>query len=72
MGLVLSKFLAVPSLFPRWEHLKNLLPVAFFYYVPFVPLVLYININIGYMGDIYRLGKFIDCMERDGTGTPFI
>jgi len=23
------------------------------------------------MGDIYRLGKFIDWMERDGTGTPF-
>ena len=67
-----SGSLTVLSLFPRWERLKIPLPVAFLYYVLYVPYVLYININIGYLGGIYRLGKFIDYMERTGTENTLI
>lgn len=53
MGLEPSKLLKfppVPTLFPPLGTLKNHWVSAFLLYVPFVPYVLYINIEIGIYG----------------------
>jgi len=53
MGLEPSKLLKfppVPTLFPPLGTLKNHLVSTFLLYVPFVPYVLYINIEIGIYG----------------------
>jgi hypothetical protein len=53
MGLEPSKLLKfppVPTLFPPLGTLENHLVATFLLYVPFVPYVLYINIEIGIYG----------------------
>jgi len=49
----LLKFPLVPTLFPLLGTLENHLATTFLLYVPFVPMFLYINIEIGIYGGIY-------------------
>ena len=56
MGLELAKVvssLLFPPLFLRVGTLKNPYPSGFLLYVPYVPMFLYINIEIGIYGGIY-------------------
>jgi hypothetical protein len=46
----LLKFPLVPTLFPLLGTLKNPCLSTFLFYVPFVPMFLYINIEIGIYG----------------------
>jgi len=46
----LLKFPPVPTLFPLLGTLKNPCPPTFLLYVPYVPMFLYINIEIGIYG----------------------
>ena len=52
----LLKFAPVPTLFPPLGTLKNHSVTTLLLYVPFVPMFLYINIEIGIYGVYIWLG----------------